>query len=217
MNLPKRLIHLVGILLVLGVFIAGIMLVALPVYLGSVDVLAEQKSVADSNSLRMAQIETLKNQQAVLPEVQRDLAGLRRQIPATQLLDEVSELGVAAAEDAGVDITSFTSTDPVSFVPPAGVPGAGTVAGTPAAPAAVEGSAGDSEPSEAKLQIPVTFIVTSGTRARIPEFVDGLRAGPRLLQIVSVTTTAAAAASADGVPGATTYQATVAALAFVQQ
>jgi type II secretory pathway pseudopilin PulG len=222
MNLPKRLIHLVGIVGVLGVFIAGIMLVALPVYLGSVDVLAEQKNVADSNSLRMAQIEALKSQLDRLPEVQSELAGLRQQIPASPLLDEVSQLGVAAAQDAGVELGSITSAGVSTFVPPAGTAVAGIEAaaagaGGDAGTTVAEGTAGDSEPAEDKLQIDITFVVSTGDKSRIPEFVDGLREGPRLLQIVGVTTTAMESNAADGSSGATTYQATVATLAFVQQ
>lgn len=200
--LPKRLINLIGTLLALGMFAAGIFMVAGPVALGSLEVEAQRVTVAQSNSMLAAQIEGLAKQAAELPALESELSGLRRGIPMSAGMDQVSALAVKAAAAADVELKSFDIGDTAAFVPPAGALVDGAAA-EPAPPVA-----GDAAADEPRRQVSVSIVVETDSASEAADFVDRLRKGPRLLQILQVVN----AGGEDGESGTTT----VTALAFVQ-
>lgn len=202
MNLPKRLINLIGTVLVVGMLAVGIFMVAWPLYTGHLEVEAQRLSVAQSNDVQAARIQELAKQQAELPALTAELDGLRQQIPVTASLDQASKLAVAAAKASGSHLQTFAVGDTVEFVPPAGV--VADAAAQPSAPA--DGSAAESP----RLQTSVSFTITTDSTAQVAEFVDKLRTGSRLVQIVQVLVS-----TGDEVPVVVTG--TVTALIFVQQ
>jgi len=202
MNLPKRLINLIGTVLVVGMLAVGIFMVAWPLYTGHLEVEAQRLSVAQSNDVQAARIQELAKQQAELPALTAELDGLRQQIPVTASLDQASKLAVAAAEATGSHLQAFAVGDTVEFVPPAGV--VADAAAQPSEPA--DGSAAESP----RLQTSVSFTITTDSTAQVAEFVDKLRTGSRLVQIVQVLVS-----TGDEVPVVVTG--TVTALIFVQQ
>jgi len=202
MNLPKRLINLIGTVLVVGLLAVGIFMVAWPLYTGHLEVEAQRLSVAQSNDVQAARIQELAKQQAELPALTAELDGLRQQIPVTASLDQASKLAVAAAEATGSHLQAFAVGDTVEFVPPAGV--VADAAAQPSEPA--DGSAAESP----RLQTSVSFTITTDSTAQVAEFVDKLRTGSRLVQIVQVLVS-----TGDEVPVVVTG--TVTALIFVQQ
>ncbi|HOC14276.1 MAG TPA: hypothetical protein PKJ61_10420 [Propionicimonas sp.] len=204
MNLPKRLINLIGTVLVVGMLAVGIFMVAWPLYTGHLEVEAQRLSVAQSNDVQAARIQELAKQQAELPALTAELDGLRQQIPVTASLDQASKLAVAAAKATGSHLQTFAVGDTVAFTPPAGV--VTDAAAAAPAPAPTDGSAAESP----RLQTSVSFTITTDSTAQVAEFVDKLRTGSRLVQIVQVLVS-----TGDEVPVVVTG--TVTALIFVQQ
>lgn len=205
MNLPKRLINLIGTVLVVGLLAVGVFMVAWPLYMGHLEVEAQRLSVAQANAVQAARIQELAAQQAELPVLTAELDDLRGQIPETIALDQVSKLAVSAADAAGAHLESFAVGDTVVFTPPAGAI-TDSVTG--------QKSAAEADPSEAaaesqRLQTSVSFEVTAASQAQVTQFVDHLRTGSRLVQIVQVLTS-----TGEGAPVKVT--ATVTALVFVQ-
>ena len=203
MNLPKRLINLIGTVLVVGLFAIGTFMVAWPLYTGYLEVEAQRLSVAQSNDLQAARIQELAKQQAELPALTAELDGLRQQIPVVESLDQASKLAVASAESSGTHLQAFAIGDTVEFAPPAGV----VTDPAAQAPAPAAGSGAEESP---RLQTSVSFTITGGSTAQVAQFVDKLRTGSRLVQIVQVLTS-----TGDEVPAVVTG--TVTALVFVQR
>ena len=141
--LPKRLINLIGTVLALGLIAAGLLLIAGPVFLGSFEVEAQRITVAQSNDLLAAQVSALAEQAADLPALESELAGLRRGIPMSAGMDQVSALAVKAADGAGVELQSFVVGATAIFAPPGGK----LAEGAAEAPAPAEGADAAEEPA----------------------------------------------------------------------
>lgn len=137
MNIPKNLINLLGVVVVVGVVVAGVCLVALPLYGASQSTDSQARTVAQSNDVYEIQVQQLSGHKERMAEITASLGELRREIAAIPQLDDVYEIIVAAAADTGVTITSVTAADPEEWVPR--VPGAaddGTTGDAAAPPAA---------------------------------------------------------------------------------
>ena len=206
MTASRRLINLAGTLLVLIALVLGTILTALPIYVESLEVNGQEQTVAQSNQLLQAQISGLRTQEADLPRIEQDLAGLHSQLPTIPRLDDATQLVVKAAGAADATITSITFDSRAPFA----ARDAATVADqlpqtatevtspqpTPTANgentngAATPGTTPDPSESAEPLQFPVTIVVMLSDPAAAEKFLDGLRAGPRLLQIDTVTATA---------------------------
>lgn len=185
MNIPKNLLNLIGIALVAGILIAGITLIALPAYLRSNEIHSERDQAAAANNAQQAQVEALRQQAKELAQMEAEVTQLRGQIPASPVLDSALEVAVKAARTADVSLVSMTSEDAADFVE-----ADGTDPDDAAAPAA------DATPTEGATtsptrQIRLVFTVEASKTSDIPEFLDGLRVGPRLIRIVKVETTTA--------------------------
>lgn len=203
--MPKHLVTALGLVVSLGVIALGVFLVAIPLYFQSVAVDVQTATVASSNAIYQAQVDTLRAQEEELDAINASVDGLRDQLPATGQLDDVFEVVARAAEASGVTLTAVTAGEQVAFVAHTGeaedeAAAAPTVAPTPAPTAegadaatgtATEGAdatAGDAaDPSTGRQQVDFVIQATAADMAQATAFLDALRAGPRLLSSVSAT------------------------------
>jgi Tfp pilus assembly protein PilO len=88
MNIPKQLINLLGAVVVIGVVVAGLALIALPMYGSSQTTDASARTVAQTNDVYDIQVQTLAAERERMDEITTDLASLRRQIAAIPQLDD---------------------------------------------------------------------------------------------------------------------------------
>lgn len=209
MSLPRRLINVAGTVLVLAILAAGTLLFAGPTYMQSFDVVSQRLATQASNDQLRERISELQAEKAQLPQLEKQLAGLREQIPSTGRLDDVSRLVVDAADAAGVTIVKIDYEPPVPFTPnsvqaaaPLGAPelppsaGSGDATGddatdpsaspTPEATPPATGQAQSADPNATptgNVQFPVVIDVRATSVDKLVTFIDGLRAGPRLLQL----------------------------------
>lgn len=204
MTLPRRLINVAGTLAVVVALVAGTLLIALPVYLESIEVRNEKAEVAAANRLLVAQIEGLLAKKAEMPQRKAQLDDLREQLPHIPQLDDLAQLSLRAADKTDGKMESLSFGDPAPFVPRAtsevlsslpktstdvasdkpadpAAPGEGSVDADQATPTpgATPGGSADAE----HLQVPVTITVTVDDTAAAIRYLDELRTGPRLLQI----------------------------------
>lgn len=182
MEMSRRLINLIGISLVLVILVAGFSLLAWPLFGAATAAATQASALAQSNSDLRSELgkrmELAKNKAALAAE----LAKLRREIPAQAELRDVSAVASSAAATSGARITAISFGDPQVFAAPSGG-GLGTD-GKPIqkqTPATVK---------TAQVQIPVTIEAEVANTIQATRFVDGLRAGSRLFQLVQVDTSA---------------------------
>lgn len=217
--MSKPLVTAIGLVLSLGVIALGIFLVAMPLYFQAVGVIAETATVAQTNAIYQAQVDSLQEQEENLDQINASVAGLRSQIPATAQLDDVFEVVGRAAEASGVALTAVTAGEQVAFATrtsaaeteaaaPAPAPeptptdGATDAAAAPsAAPTAPLGSVG----ATGRQQVDFEIRATAADMAQATAFIDALRSGPRLLSSVIASSTSGAAGSVDIQISALTY------------
>ncbi|MFB7885667.1 hypothetical protein [Microbacterium sp. NPDC056057] len=199
--MPKHIVTAIGLIVSLGVIALGVFLVAMPLYFQAVAVDGQTATVASTNALYQAQVDSLTAQQENLDEIKANVAELRSQIPATGQLDDVFEVVAHAAETSGVLITAVTAGDQAAFTPRAGATESDAAAAAPAPTPETTGAATDvtngttteaettpDTPAQAGRQ-QVDFVISarSADIAQGTAFLDALRAGPRLLNSITVT------------------------------
>lgn len=216
MNLPKNLINLLGLVVVLGVVVAGLVLVALPMWGGAQKTQASAASVAQTNAVYDAQLQALRAASERTEEIDASLDELGAEISAIPQMDDVFEIVAEAASSTGVVIVSIKAGDLEAWVPRAPVtefsdpanPGQSTddtaaesSTDSSAAPASgADGSSGAAESSTEttdpsagvegdtpQQQVTVTIEVTAPTAAAAAAFIDALGLGPRLIAPVDAT------------------------------
>lgn len=213
MTISKQLINLLGIVLVLAIVVAGVVVLALPLYSQAKSTDLAVSDVTQTNDVYALQVEQLKADEARIDEISASVSLLRDGITALPQLDDVHELVVAAAADAEAAVVSVIAADPVEWLPRTVVSfsygdGAATTEETaPAATesddgAAAEGAPADSsaegtgqspaeggdEPTDAaptQQQVPVVITVEVADAAAAAAFIDALGAGPRLVGVES--------------------------------
>jgi hypothetical protein len=219
--MPKQLVTVLGLVVSLGVIALGVFLVALPLYVQAVDVDAQTATVANTNAIYQAQVDHLTAEAENLDQINADVAGLRSQIPATGQLDDVFEVVARAAEASGVSLTAITAGEQVAFTARTGATegDAAAVAPAPApTPEATEGAtdtttgttdaAASVDPivTAGRQQVDFVISATAADMAQATAFLDALRAGPRLLNSITATTTQS---------GEGTFDVQISALTFV--
>lgn len=148
MTLSRQLINLAGGLAVVVIIALGILLVALPTFNQARATEQQADEIAATNDVYDIQVETLRGQQTQLGDLERQLAALRAQIPATPLNDEVFELiGTAVETTGGVTVETITAADAETWLPPSADP-EGTD-GTAAAPDAASTDAATTDTTAA--------------------------------------------------------------------
>ena len=205
--MPKHLVTALGLIVSLGVIALGVFLVALPLYFQAVGVDGQTATVANTNAIYQAQVDHLTAEEENLEQINAEVAGLRSQIPATAQLDDVFEVVGRAAEASGVSLTSVTAGEQVLFTTRTGVvdADAAVVAPAPApepTPSATEGVAstttetttdaaagGGVAATAGRQQVDFVISASATDMAQATAFLDALRAGPRLLNSITATTT----------------------------
>lgn len=207
--MPKHLVTAIGLVVSLGVIALGVFLVALPLYFQAVSVDAQTATVASTNALYQAQVDSLRAEQENLDAINANVADLRSQIPASAQLDDVFEVVGRAAEASGVALTAVTAGEQVIFVARTGAVDDESVTAAPApepsptaeADASATGGTGAADsgtpnaitdPSAAPVtsgrqQVDFVISVTAADLGQVTAFLDALRAGPRLLSSITAT------------------------------
>ena len=220
--MPKQLVTALGLVVSLGVIALGVFLVALPLYFQAVGVDGQTATVANTNAIYQAQVDHLTEEEANLAQINAEVSELRSQIPATGQLDDVFEVVASAAEASGVSLTAVTAGEQVAFTARTGATegDAAAVAPAPApTPSATEGAtdptAGTTTDAAAPLdagaatgrqQVDFVISATADDMEQATAFLDALRAGPRLLNSITATTTQS---------GEGTFDVQISALTFV--
>ncbi|WP_454130006.1 hypothetical protein [Microbacterium aurum] len=141
MTLNKQLINLLGILLAVVVLVAGLALIAYPMFAQALDTDTKTRTVAQTNSVYQAQVDSLSAAEADSVQLDASLADLRLQIAATPKLDDVYEIVDTAAKKADVRVESVTADSEEAFVPRTQVDEDGKVVVEAPAPAVADDAA----------------------------------------------------------------------------
>lgn len=217
MNLPKNLINLLGLVVVVGVVVAGLLLVALPMWGGAQKTQASAASVAQTNAIYDAQLQALRVASERTDEIDASLQELGAEISSIPQMDDVFEIVAEAASSTGVVIVSIKAGDLEAWVPRAPVtefsdpanPGqpseeaatesptdssTAPTAETDASSGAGDAGAGATDAGNGadgevspQQQVTVTIEVTAPSAAAAAAFIDALGLGPRLLAPVDAT------------------------------
>jgi hypothetical protein len=198
-NIPKQLINLLGVVLVIGVVVAGVCLIALPMYGASQTTNAQARTVAETNSVYDIQVQQLSAEKQRMTEITASLDDLRREIADIPKLDDAYEIVLAAAAETGATITSIAAAEPepwTPLVPAAEDPSAtapapeqtapaepttGAAGAGPSADVAAETPSGAETEASPQQQIPLTITVEIADAAQAAAFMDALGRGPRLI------------------------------------
>jgi hypothetical protein len=205
--MPKQLVTAIGLIVSLGVIALGVFLVALPLYFQAVGVDTQTATVANTNAIYQAQVDNLTAEAENLDQINADVTELRSQIPATGQLDDVFEVVARASEASGVSLSAITAGEQVAFAARTGATEveAAAVARAPAptpSATATEGATDPTAGTTTDAAAPVDAVATAGRQqvdfvisaaavdmAQVTAFLDALRAGPRLLNSITATTT----------------------------
>jgi type II secretory pathway pseudopilin PulG len=143
MNANKQLINLAGILIVVVLLVAGVALIAMPLFTQSRSIDSQTRDIAQNNLLLEQQIASLTEAGGRVDEIDADLAELRAEIAPHPQLDDAYWLVSEAAKTADVHIQTVEAQPATAWSPR----GAGSEDGgaAPTEPAAPEGSDGVSE------------------------------------------------------------------------
>ena len=219
--MPKQLVTVLGLVVSLGVIALGVFLVALPLYFQAVGVDAQTATVANTNAIYQAQVDNLTAEAENLDQINADVAGLRSQIPATGQLDDVFEVVARAAEASGVSLTAITAGEQVAFTARTGAtegdaaavaarsrPDTGGDRGRDRHHDRNDGCRSPRRPVVTAGRQQVDFVISAqaADMAQATAFLDALRAGPRLLNSITATTTQS---------GEGTFDVQISALTFV--
>ncbi|HEY9309135.1 MAG TPA: hypothetical protein VIP82_15135 [Microbacterium sp.] len=205
--MPKQLVTALGLIVSLGVIALGVFLVAMPLYFQAVGVDGQTATVASTNAIYQAQVDHLTEEEENLDEINAEVGELRSQIPATAQLDDVFEVVGRAAEASGVSLTAVTAGEQVLFTTRTGPIDAGAAAVAPApapepTPSATEGAtdtttgatadaaaSGGIAAAAGRQQVDFVISASATDLTQATAFLDALRAGPRLLNSITATTT----------------------------
>lgn len=175
MEMPRRLINAIGTAMVAVIVLAGTLLMVV-LAIDTHTATAHAGEVAHSIQVTQAELIDLAHQEVMVPWLRHDLDRLRVQITEADELRDASALASSAAKSSGARIVAITFANRQVLAIPTGT-GVGDD-GTPTAPQVT------AEPNTPQVQLPVTFEVDVSSTAQAAAFIDGLRGGPRLLQVV---------------------------------
>ncbi|WP_028709086.1 hypothetical protein [Propionicicella superfundia] len=186
MNLPRKLINLMGGAVVLGVLVAGITLAAVPVYMASTDLDAQREQAKSANDVRAVQVEVLRNQATQRASLDADVTSLQGQIPSSRSVDTILQAAVAAARRVDATLVTMKVSDSAAFVvadgsEPSAAPAS---AKSTSSSSAAGGTATNQAESE---QVRVVFTVRAASIDKVTEFLAGLQQEPRLLRVDMVS------------------------------
>jgi hypothetical protein len=213
MKIPAQLVNLLGIVVTAAILVAGVALLALPIYGQSQTTESEARTVAQTNEVYATQVSALEKDAKRLPDILATVGNLQTGIPPQPKLDDVHELVNTAAGEAGAVVVSVTVTGPDAWTPrtqigqlpgtttapapsAAAVPGAEADASTdasaaPATDAAAgadgaapaDSAAGEGAEASPQQQVTATITVEVPDASSAAAFLQVLRGGPRLIGV----------------------------------
>lgn len=198
MSANKQFINLLGIVVVVAILVAGVALIALPMWSQSRTTDASTQTVAQTNAVYEVQVAQLTAAQDGETELDRELAELRADIPAITKFDDVFDIINDAASDLALTIQSIAIADAEDWTPraaaveaPAEAPAAGPESAdgaeatdsvaAPPAPASAEPTATSQRQAAVNIEIAVPDAKTATA------FIDALGTGPRLISPLNAT------------------------------
>lgn len=200
MNLNKQFINLLGAVVTLAILIAGIALIALPMWSQAQATDASTRTVAQTNSTYQAQIDQLSAAEARSEEIDAHLAELRAEIAPFTNIDRVIDIVDAAADKHDLTLESVTAADPEPFTPRTAATDETAQASAPAStdetaatdttttdPPAETAPAPAASESTGQQQMVITIKVPVPDAETATAFIDALRVGPRLIAISNAT------------------------------
>jgi hypothetical protein len=176
MEMSRRRINLIGGSVVTAVVVIGSLLVMVPQISSAQSANVQSELAANTDQATRAELAELEKQNSGVAQTNGDLSSVRRQVTAHDELRDASALASEAARSSGARIVAITFANRQVFVAPTGL-GVGD-GGTPTAPQAT------AVPNTSRFQLPVTFEVEVTSTTQAAAFLDGLRLGTRLLQVV---------------------------------
>jgi hypothetical protein len=179
MEMSRRLINLIGAAVVTLIILGGLMLVELPLFGAARDAVDQAKAATYSNNVIRDRLTELYKQNANAEQLRKELSDLRAQIAAADELMDASALASTAAKSSGARIVAVTFGERQVFAAPVG----GGI-GEDGKPSKPQPTAAADTP---QVQTQVTFEAEVSSPAQAAAFLDGLRSGPRLLQVVQST------------------------------
>lgn len=195
----KGIVNIIGGSVVALVLILAVAFGVSPQLTSAAATSAQADQVAATNATYQAQLVRLRIGENNLAAIQASVASLHMQIPAAPKLDQAFELISHAATSAGATVENIKADDPAAFKEattpvPAGQPApTATPSPTPSPSAAGAASASSGATTgtsgDGRTQIPLSIQVTVPDADAAAKFLDGLRAGPRLLSNVKSTAT----------------------------
>jgi len=142
-----------------------------------------EEAAADANSALELRIDRLRDLRARRPELEADLVSLQAAVPASPELDSFLLDADAAAERAGVDITSITPAKPA-----AGATEETTPATTPTTAAGAEATGTTGEAATGAPPSAITVALdASGGYFQVLDFINRLDDLPRVVVVDSLT------------------------------
>lgn len=217
MNIPRQMLNLIGIVVAVGLLVAGVTLIALPMYGSAQKIDLETSTVAQTNGIYEVQVARLAGANEDIDQLTADVSALREQIAPAPHLDDAMVIVVDAAQATDATIETVSAGDPEPWTPRTGLADAEGTGTAPADPAAApaEGEAAPAEGADAaattettegtdaatggaetpaaepeaspQQQIPLTITLTVRDARSAARFVDALGAGPRLLVPIDAT------------------------------
>lgn len=197
MNANKQFINLLGIVVIVAILVAGVALIALPMWSQSQTTDASTRTVAQTNAVYEAQVSQLTAVMDGDADLDRQLAELRADIPAITKFDDVFEIVNDAVNDLDLTIQKISIAETEDWVPRVDASSAPVVDAapaaqdpataseatetadeateTPAAPASTEVAA------SSQRQAAVNIEVAAPDAKTATAFIDALGKGPRLL------------------------------------
>ncbi|PZE37664.1 type 4a pilus biogenesis protein PilO [Curtobacterium sp. MCPF17_031] len=203
--MSRNRLNLVAAFVAMVLVVAGGFFLAVQPQLTQANAAHEQRStVEENNAASRQELDRLRKQAEKLPDMQARLAQLSSSVPdsadVSGFIDELDRV----AQEAGVNIASYTTSDAVPYAPPAAADASVSAAGSApgdASTASPESTPAASAPAEPAAPsavtnplitsrnfsvIPVTVAVT-GTLDQALKFVSALQAGERLFLITAVS------------------------------
>ncbi|SFI37026.1 MULTISPECIES: hypothetical protein [Microbacterium] len=195
MNPNKQFINLLGIVVIAAILVAGVALIALPMWSQSQTTDASTRTVAQTNAVYEVQVAQLTAAQDGEADLDRQLAELRADIPAITKSDDVFDIVNGAATDLDLTIQTITVADAEDWTPRA----AAVEAPTEVPAAGAQSTGGDEETDSAATTDPAAAPTpteptatpqrqaTVNIEVAVPDaktataFIDALGRGPRLV------------------------------------
>jgi len=183
MEMSRRRIHLIGASAVAALLLSGSLLVVVPLLGAAQSANAQAEQSINAEHVTRGQLTQLAKRGSVPGELYGRLDRLRMQIPVQDERKDASVLASAAAKSTGARIVAISFAGRQVFAAPTGL-GRGDEG------AQTRPEAASAQPDSPSFQLPVAFEAEVSSAAQAAAFIDVLRTGSRVLQVVQAQSSA---------------------------